>query len=71
MAILLHSLTLHLVMLDSGNLGDDELIFNPALSSLHTYLGGMDGFSHLVCVSRCFLIYLPHLNLPFYNVCRG
>ncbi|XP_019085138.1 PREDICTED: uncharacterized protein LOC104714042 isoform X2 [Camelina sativa] len=26
----------------SGNLGDDELIFNPALSSLHTYLGEVE-----------------------------
>jgi cereblon len=31
-----------LVVLDSGNLGDDELMFNPALASLHMYLGEVE-----------------------------
>lgn len=58
LAIPLHSLTLQMV-LDSDNLGADELIFNPALASLHTYLGGMDVFL------SCVFLYLTHLSLRF------
>lgn len=46
------------MVLDSGNFGDDELIFNPALASLHMYLGGMDRFSRLVSSSRGVFLYV-------------